>query len=126
MDTTVLIVDDNPKNVKLFRDVLQANGYSVIEAVDGKQGIESAIAHAPALILMDIMLPVISGIEAVRILKSDAKTKTIPVIALTSYAMTGDKEKAIEAGFNGYMTKPIDVREFLKEISKFINKNATF
>jgi two-component system cell cycle response regulator DivK len=126
MDTTVLIVDDNPKNVKLFRDVLQANGYSTIEAVDGKQGIESAIAHAPALILMDIMLPVLNGFEAVRILKSDAKTKAIPVIALTSYAMTGDKEKAFKAGFNGYITKPINVREFLREISKFINKNTTF
>ena len=120
MGTTILIVDDDPKNVKLFRDVLQANGYSTIEAENGKLGVELAFAHKPALILMDIMLPVLNGFEAVRILKSDAKTKSIPVIALTSHAMQGDKEKALEAGFNGYITKPINVREFLKEISKFI------
>jgi two-component system cell cycle response regulator DivK len=121
MDKTVLIVEDNPKNVKLFRDVLQANGYSTIEAMDGKQGIELAVAHKPAIILMDILLPVLNGFEAVRILKSDVQTKAIPVIALTSHAMMGDKEKAVEAGFNGYITKPINVREFLKEISRIIS-----
>jgi two-component system, cell cycle response regulator DivK len=121
MNKIVLIIEDNPKNMKLFRDILQANGYTTIEAVDVGKGIALAVAHKPALILMDIMLPEINGFEAVRILKSDEKTKAIPVIALTSYAMAGDKEKAFEAGFDGYITKPINVREFVKEIARIIS-----
>jgi two-component system cell cycle response regulator DivK len=120
MNKTVLIIEDNPKNMKLFKDILQANGYTTIETVDAKKGIELAGALNPALILMDIMLPEINGFEAVRILKADAKTKAIPVIALTSFAMAGDKEKAFEAGFDGYITKPINVREFVKEIAKIM------
>ncbi len=120
MNKSVLIVEDNPQNMKLFRDILQANGYSTIEAVDGKQGVEFAIAYKPTLILMDIMLPVLNGFEAVQILRADAKTKAIPVIALTSHAMLGDKEKILKAGFNVYITKPINVREFLKEISRIV------
>jgi two-component system, cell cycle response regulator DivK len=121
MNKTVLIIEDNPKNMKLFKDILQANGYTTIEAVDAKKGIELALAHKPDLILMDIMLPEINGFEAVRILKSDEKTKGILVIALTSFAMAGDKEKAFEAGFDGYITKPINVREFVKEIARIIS-----
>lgn len=120
MNKTVLIVEDNPKNVLLFRDILHANGYSTVEAVDGKQGVEMAVSMNPDLILMDIMLPVLNGFEVVRILKSDLKTKAIPVIALTSFAMTGDKENALKAGFDGYITKPIDVRHFLEVISTFL------
>lgn len=121
MNKTILIIDDNYQNTKLFRDILQVNGYATIEAVDAKKGIELAIARKPALILMDIMLPEINGFEAVRLLKSDERTKAIPVIALTSFAMTGDKEMAFKAGFNGYITKPINVREFVKEIAKIIS-----
>ena len=118
MNKLILIIDDTPQNMKLFRDILQANGYSTIEAVDALKGIEMAIEQKPSLILMDIMLPVLSGFDAVRILKSDEKTKNIPVIALTSFAMPGDKERAVEAGFDGYITKPINVRGFLKEVAK--------
>ena len=122
MSKLIQIVEDNPKNMKLFRVILQANGHSTIEAVNGKQGIELAIAHKPDLILMDIMLPILNGFEAVRLLNLDPKTKAIPVIALTSHAMTGDKEKAFKAGFNGYITKPIHMRDFLKEISEIIQR----
>jgi len=121
MDKTILIIEDNLKNMTLFKEILNSSGYSTIEAVDGKQGIELAFADKPDLILMDIMLPELNGFQALKILKSEAKTKAIPVIALTSYAMRGDKEKALEAGFNSYITKPIDVGEFLKEISTIIS-----
>ena len=122
MAKTILIVEDDTKNMTLFRDLLQVSGYSIIEANDGKQGVELARAKKPDLILMDIQMPEMDGLEATRILKADATTSNIPVIALTSYAMKGDREKMLEAGFDGYLSKPIDIKELLGEVAKYISE----
>ena len=94
----ILIIEDDPKNLTLFRDLLQRFGYTTTEATDGREGIKLARADKPDLILMDIQLPVMDGIEATKILKSDPQTKNIPILALTSYAMKGDREKILKAG----------------------------
>ena len=116
MGKVILIVEDEAKNLKLLRDLLQISGYEILEAGNGKEGIEKANAHKPDLILMDIQMPVMDGLEATRILKTDAETKDIHIIALTSYAMKGDEDKIREAGCDGYIAKPIDTREFQKKI----------
>jgi two-component system cell cycle response regulator DivK len=120
MGKTILIVEDEPKNMKLLRDLLQRFGYEIIEALDGEQGVKTAGEKIPDLILMDIMMPKMDGLEATRIIKADAKTRQIPIIALTSYAMKGDRERTIEAGCNGYMAKPIDIQEVLKTIEHYL------
>ncbi len=117
MAKVILIVEDEPKNLKLVRDLLQVSGYKTIEATDGKQGVALARARKPDLILMDIMMPVIDGLEATRILKADATTMNIPVIALTSHVMKGDKERILQAGCDGYLAKPLDIQELLKEVA---------
>jgi two-component system cell cycle response regulator DivK len=109
MGKTILIVEDEPRNLKLLRDLLQRFGYEILEATDGEQGVEKAKEKIPNLILMDIMMPKMDGLEATRIIKADTKTKHITVIALTFYAMKGDREKTIEAGCDGYIAKPIDI-----------------
>ena len=119
MTKVILVVEDEPKNLKLVCDLLQACGYTTIEATDGKQGVELAKARKPDLILMDIQMPVMDGLEATRILKADTTTKDIPVLALTSYAMKGDEERILEAGCNGYLAKPFDIQELLKEVGKY-------
>ena len=121
MAKTILIVEDDPKSLTLFRDVLQVSGYSIIEATDGKQGVELAKTSRPDLILMDIQLPEIDGLEATRILKMSVTTSNIPVIALTAFAMKGNQERIIEAGCNGYLTKPYDIKELLKEVAKYLS-----
>jgi CheY-like chemotaxis protein len=123
MEKMILIVEDEPKNLKLIRDLLQVSGYLTMEATDGAQGIELAKAHKPDLILMDILMPVMDGFEATKILKTDAETKNIPIIALTSHAMEGDEEKMLGIGCDGYITKPIDTREFLKKVSEFLSNS---
>ena len=120
MPKTILIVEDEPRNMKLLHDLLQRFGYEIIEASDGEQGVKIAGEKIPDLILMDIMMPKMDGLEATRIIKADEKTKHIPIIALTSYAMKGDKEKTIEAGCDGYIAKPIDIKEVLKAIEHFL------
>jgi two-component system cell cycle response regulator DivK len=120
MGKTILIVEDEPRNLKLLRDLLQRFGYEILEASDGEQGVKSAGEKMPDLILMDIMMPKMDGLEATRIIKADIKTKHIPVIALTSYAMKGDREKTIEAGCDGYIAKPIDIKEVLKTIETYL------
>ena len=122
MAKVILIVEDEPTNRKLVGDLLKRIGYITIEATDGKQGVELARAKKPDLILMDIQMPVMDGLEATRILKADATTKNIPVLALTSYAMEGDKERILEAGCDGYLTKPIDIQEFVKEVTNLIGR----
>ncbi len=117
MTKVILVVEDEPKNLKLVRDLLQISGYTTIEATDGKQGVELAKARKPDLILMDIRMPVMDGLEATRILKTDTTTRNIPVLALTSYAMKGDKERILEAGCDGYLAKPLDIQELLKEVA---------
>ena len=120
MTKVILIVEDEPKNLKLVRDLLQVSGYKTIEATDGKQGVALARARKPDLILMDIMMPVIDGLEATRILKADATTRNIPVVALTSHVMKGDKERILQAGCDGYITKPIDIQELLEKVAEYL------
>jgi two-component system, cell cycle response regulator DivK len=117
---TILIVEDEPRNLKLFRDLLQRFGFETVEATDGEQGVELARTKKPDLILMDIMMPKMDGLEATRLLKADATTKRIPIIALTSYAMKGDRERTIEAGCDGYIAKPVDIQELLKAVGQFL------
>jgi len=120
MSKTILIVEDEPKNMKLLRDLLQRFGYEILEASDGEEGVKSAGEKIPNLILMDIMMPKMDGLEATRIIKANTQTKQIPIIALTSYAMKGDRERTIEAGCDGYIAKPIDIQEVLKTIEHFL------
>ena len=121
MAKVILLVEDEPKNLTLLRDVLQVSGYKTIEATDGKQGVELAKSKKPDLILMDVQMPVMDGLEATRILKADATTSNIPVLALTSYAMKGDKERILEAGCDGYLAKPIDIKELLKIVAEYLS-----
>ncbi len=121
MTKLILIVEDEPKNLTLLRDLLQVSGYSTIEATDGKQGVELAKTKKPDLILMDVQMPEMDGLEATRILKADATTSNIPVLALTSYAMKGDKERILEAGCDGYLAKPIDIKELLKIVAEYLS-----
>ena len=115
----VLIVDDNEKNLKLARDVLRFAGFRTLEASSGGGGVSLAVEHLPDLILMDIRLPDMDGTEAARQLKEDARTARIPVVALTSFAMKGDREWFLAAGFDGYLEKPISVREFPEQVRRY-------
>ena len=112
----ILIVEDNEKNLKLVRDVLQHHGYQTVEARTAEDGIELAAADPPDLVLMDIELPGIGGLEAIGQLKSDQRTAAIPVCALTASAMEGDRERCLRAGFDDYLTKPISVSEFPEQV----------
>jgi two-component system, cell cycle response regulator DivK len=109
----VLVVEDNEKNMKLFRDVLQATGYRTLEATTGTQAVELATEHAPDLVLMDIQLPDIDGVDALRRLRAEERTGSIPVLALTAQAMHGDRERFLAAGFDGYLAKPLNVLELV-------------
>ena len=120
MSKAILIVEDDPKNMTLFRDLLQVSGYKTIEATDGKQGIELAKTGKPDLILMDIQMPRIDGFEATRILKANATTSNIPVLALTALAMRGDEERILQAGCDGYLAKPVDIKELLKKVANYL------
>ncbi len=117
---TILIIEDNQLNMKLVRSMLKLAHYQVLEAKDAEDGILLARENLPDLILMDIQLPGIDGLDATRIIKDDPVLKHIPVVALTSYAMQGDEEKAIRAGCNGYIAKPIDTRNFLDILSGYL------
>ncbi len=121
MAKLILMVEDEPRNLTLLRDLLQVSGYKTIEATDGEQGVELAKASKPDLILMDVQMPKMDGLEATRILKADATTSNIPVLALTSYAMKGDKERILEAGCDGYLAKPIDIKELLKIVAEYLS-----
>jgi two-component system cell cycle response regulator DivK len=114
--TQVLVVEDNQKNMKLFRDVLRAAGYDTLEATTGAQAVELAAEHRPDLVLMDIQLPDIDGVEALSRLRADDRTASMPVLALTAQAMDGDRERFLAAGFDGYLSKPVNVVEFLATV----------
>jgi two-component system, cell cycle response regulator DivK len=120
----ILIVEDNEKNLKLVRDVLRHTGYQTIEAGTGEDGVRLAKERGPALILMDIQLPGIDGITALGQLRADAATRAIPVIAVTASAMTQDRKKIMAAGFDGYQTKPIRVREFMDAVRQTLDRQA--
>jgi two-component system, cell cycle response regulator DivK len=113
MARTILVVEDNDKNMKLLRDVLTATGHDVLEASTGEQALALAREHAPGLILMDIQLPDMNGVEALGRLRADPNTASIPVLAVTAQAMKGDRERFIGEGFDAYLSKPIDIDELL-------------
>lgn len=114
---TILIVEDNDKNMKLVRDVLQVKGYATLEAVTGEDGVRLAKERLPALVLMDIQLPGISGIEALGQLRADPATASIPVIAVTASVMASDRRNITDAGFDGYVGKPLNLKEFLDAVA---------
>ena len=116
----ILVVEDNEKNMYLISFILKKNGYEVIEAWTGEEGVEITIKEKPEGILMDIQLPGIDGLETTRRIKKLVEINEIPIIALTSYAMTGDREKALEAGCTGYIEKPIDPETFMDEFEKYL------
>ena len=121
MSKTVLIVEDNELNMKLFNDLLQANGYDTLQTDDGFEAMELTRKHRPDLILMDIRLPRISGLDVIEQLKGDEDTADIPVIAVTAFAMKGDEEKFRDSGCDGYIAKPISVPAFLETVATFLN-----
>jgi two-component system cell cycle response regulator DivK len=118
----VLIVEDNEKNMKLFRDVLQATGYSTVEATTGEEAMELARSHAPSLVLMDIQLPGIDGVEVLARLRQEERTAAIPVLALTAQAMRGDRERFLAAGFDAYLSKPVDVMELINAVKEHCDR----
>ena len=120
----ILIVEDNEKNRKLERDVLQFHGYQIMEAVTGEDGLRLAGERPPALVLMDIQLPGMSGIEALAALRADPALRTIPVIAVTASAMTHDRQKILDAGFDGYQSKPISIVDFVAAIRSTLDKRV--
>jgi len=116
----ILIIEDNEKNRKLCRDVLQVKGYQTIESETAEEGLKLAAEKSPALVLMDIQLPGMDGITAMRQLKADPKTRRIPVIAITASAMTHNRTTMLAEGFDGYQTKPISLKDFLMEVQRLL------
>ena len=109
----ILIVEDNDKNMKLFRDVLIAKGYRTLEATTGARAVELATRHLPDVVLMDVQLPDVDGVEALRRIRTDSRTAFLPVVAVTAQAMDGDRERFLQAGFDAYLAKPVDIAELL-------------
>jgi two-component system, cell cycle response regulator DivK len=120
MTKKIMIVEDNELNMKLFDDLLGAHGYETIKTRDGLRVLELAREHAPDLILMDIQLPEVSGLEVTQWLKSDPVLKKIPVIAVTAFAMKGDEDKIRQGGCEDYVSKPISITEFMKTVQKYL------
>jgi len=118
----ILIIEDNEKNRKLCRDVLQVKGYRTVESETAEVGLKLAAEQTPALILMDIQLPGMDGITAMKELKADAKTQSIPIIAITASAMTNNRTAMLAEGFDGYQTKPISLKDFLAEVERVLKK----
>ncbi|MEW6068815.1 MAG: response regulator [Nitrospirota bacterium] len=120
MSKKILIVEDNEKNRRLIKDIMTYYGYEIIEAENGEEGIKMAKEHKPDLILMDLQMPVLNGYDAIKILKNDPETKHIKIVAVTSFAMLGDREKILEAGADDYISKPINTRELPKVMERLI------
>ena len=120
MSKKVLIVEDNELNMKLFNDLLQAHGYNTLQVKDGRVVVETTRRMRPDLILMDIQLPEISGLEITKMLKADDDLRGIPVVAVTAFAMKGDEQKIRNGGCDGYIAKPISVSSFLQTVSRFL------
>jgi CheY-like chemotaxis protein len=112
----ILVVEDNGKNMKLFRDVLLAKGYRTLAATTGEEAVALAVEHSPDLVLMDIQLPGIDGVAALGRLRADDRTASVPVVALTAQAMEGDRERFLAAGFDGYISKPVNLAEFVATV----------
>ncbi len=120
MKKTVLIVEDNDLNMKLFNDLLEAHGYATLKTADGIEALELARAHHPDLILMDIQLPEVSGLEVTKWIKEDDRLRDIPIIAVTAFAMKGDEERIRAGGCEAYLSKPISVSKFLETVRAFL------
>ena len=120
--STVLIIEDNDKNMKLARDVLQAKGYKTLEAVTGEEGVKLAKENKPDLVLMDIQLPGINGIEAFRQIRGDENTKGIPVVALTASVTPTDRSAINAAGFDAFLGKPINLKEFVETVRRLVER----
>jgi two-component system cell cycle response regulator DivK len=114
----ILVAEDNPTNRELIRELLQIHGYGILEAADGQQALDLAKTQNPSLALIDIQMPKLNGLQLVRLIRQDAILCTMPTIALTAYAMRGDREKALQEGFDGYVTKPIRLPVLMTEIEK--------
>lgn len=119
-NSTVLLVEDNEDNLLIYSTILRHSGFSVVEARDGQAGIDAAKRELPGLILMDVSIPVMDGLEATRRLKADPDTKHIPIIALTAHALASDQEKAMEAGCDGYIAKPAEPRVVLQAVKDYL------
>ena len=117
----ILVVEDNPLNLKLVRDVLTAFEYEVVEAHSGEEGVELAATCSPDLVLMDLQLPGIDGYEALRLLRQDPRLGSVPVVAVTAFAMKEDRERTAREGFDGYLGKPISVRALPEQVNAFLN-----
>jgi CheY-like chemotaxis protein len=122
MPEKILVVEDNEQNRILMRQILTYHGYEVLEATDGLTGLEMARAHMPALILLDIQMPVMNGFMVIRELRNNPELRKIKAIAVTSFAMKGDREKALQAGFDEYVTKPIDTRKFPELVKQVLSR----
>lgn len=120
MSKRILVIEDNEQNLYLVTFILENQGYRVIQCRDGKSGIASARDQKPDLILLDIQLPVMHGYAVARALRASPETAAIPIVAITSYAMTGDRERGLAAGCNGYIEKPIDPKTFAEEIGRYL------
>lgn len=121
----ILVVEDNAKNMTLLRDVLRATGYRTLEAATAARALMLAIEHRPALVLMDIRLPDMDGPEVLRRLRMDERTDSIPVLAVTAQAMKGDSERFREAGFDGYLSKPLDIDELLTTVAGHLGRRSS-
>jgi two-component system, cell cycle response regulator DivK len=124
MKKTILIVEDNEKNMKLARDLLEAKGYATLAAVNGVDGVQLAKDHVPDLVLMDIQLPDINGIEAYEQLRADARTAAVPVVAFTASVTPTDRTRVMQAGFDGFLSKPINIKEFLSTVKRMVEGGA--
>jgi two-component system, cell cycle response regulator DivK len=120
----ILLVEDNERNMKLFRDVLGANGYRTLEATSGEQAVALALEHRPDLVLMDIRLPGIDGVQTLGRLRADERTALTPVLAVTAQAMRGDREQFLAAGFDDYLSKPVDVGRLVEAVKKLAGTAA--
>ena len=118
--STILIVEDNEKNMKLVRDILRHKGHATLEAATGEEGVRLALAHRPELILMDIQLPDIDGIEALRQIRADTALDTTPVIAVSASVMPDDKQKIVTSGFDAFVAKPINLKQFQETVQRFL------
>jgi two-component system cell cycle response regulator DivK len=123
MAKTVLVVEDNELNMKLFHDLLEANGYNTIQTRSGLEAIDLARTQRPDLILMDIQLPEVSGLEVTKWIKEDDELRSIPVIAVTAFAMKGDEERIRQGGCEAYLSKPISVNKFIETVKAYIGDN---
>ena len=124
MKKTALIVEDNALNLKLMRDLLEASDIATLQTKDGSRALEMVREHRPDIILMDIQLPDVSGLDVTRQLKADAELRDIPIIAVTALALRGDEERVLEAGCDAYISKPISVAKFLAEVKKFLGEDT--